>query len=431
MRRTRRTRAGSVAGLIVAVILGVALHDGAGRATQAADLTLTLNYGVLAGLTGDSAASGQLWNESTRIAILHLNRTLSEMGLGDSIKAVLADSQDSQGKPADGIEAARKLVDIAKVQVVMGDIFSSVTAAVATSVTVPARVIQFTGGTNASLTQLNPAGGPTFLWQPPGADDLQGQVLAQVIGEGLGPKAKISIGARNDTYGAGLAEQFRQAWTAKGGEVLKSVIYNHQQPTLDTEAQQLVQGNPDGWLLIDFCPTFAKLLGPLQRTGQWDPARSFGSDALRNCTAAGYKNVPGMRATGANVSSGTSLPAYEKLYRANAKSGLDYQAWTAEAFDSVLIAFLAALAARSPEPTKLSPHIAALTNPPGRILTFEQLDQAIKATLAGEKIQYSGVSGPLNFTARGRAGTAAFDIYQVQPDTTSRAVKTIFFNAPR
>lgn len=428
---TSWTKAGRLAGLIVAATLGMVIHDGAGHATRAADVALTLNYGVLAGLTGDSAASGQLWNESTRIAIVHLNRTLGQMGLGDTLKAVLVDSQDSQGKPAEGIEAARKLVDIAKAHVVMGDIFSSVTAAVATSVTVPGQVIQFTGGTNASLTQLNPPGGPTFLWQPPGADDLQGQVLAQVIGEALGPKARISVGARNDAYGAGLAEQFRRAWTAKGGEILKAVVYNHQQPTLDTEAQQLVQGGPDGWLLVDFCPTFAKLLAPLQRTGQWDPARSFGSDTLRNCTAAGFKNVPGMRATGANVSSGTSLPAYEKLYRANAKPGLDFQAWTAEAFDSVLIAFLAALAARSAEPTKLSPHVAALTNPPGKVFTFEQLDQAIRATLTGEKIQYSGVSGPLNFTARGRAGTAAFDVYQVQPDATSRVVKTIFFNAAR
>jgi branched-chain amino acid transport system substrate-binding protein len=183
---------------------------------------------------------------------------------------VLVDSQDSQGKPADGIEAA-----------------------------------------------------PTFLWQPPGADDLQGQVLAQVIGEALGQKAKINVGARNDAYGAGLADQFRKAWVARGGEVPRAVVYNH---------QQLTQGAPDGWLLIDFCPTFAKLLAPLQRTGQWHPGRSFGSDTLRNCTASGYQNVPGMRADGANRSSGVSLPAYEKLYRANARPGIDFQAWTAEAF---------------------------------------------------------------------------------------------------
>ena len=418
--------------VVIGAALGlVALVAGATGGAGAADPSLALNYGVVAGLTGDSATAGQLWNESTRIAIAYVNRTLGQLSLADRIRVVLVDSQDSQGKPPEGIEAARKLVDIDKVHVVMGDIFSSVTAAVAASVTIPARVVQFTGGTNASLTQLNPANSPTFLWQPPGADDLQGQVLAQVIGEALGPSARVNVAARNDAYGAGLADQFKKAWTARGGEIPKYVVYNHTQPTLDSEAQQLVEGAPDGWLLIDFCPTFAKLLAPLQRTGRWDPSRSFGSDTLRNCSASGYRNVPGMRATGANVSSGTSLPAYEKLYRANAKPGLDFQAWTAEAFDSVLIAFLAALAAKSPDPATFSPHIAALTNPPGKVFAFEQLDQAIRATLAGEKVQYSGVSGPLNFTSRGRAGTAAFDVYQVQPDATSRVVKTIFFNAGR
>ena len=393
----RRCRWGRWGGLVAATSLAFTI--GGGAWAGAAGLSLTLNYGVLAGLS-DSATSGQLGHESTRIAILYVvNRTLGQMGLSDRIRAVLVDSQDSQGKPADGIEAARKLVDIDRVQVVMGDIFSSVTAAVATPVTIPGGVVQFTGGTDASLTQLNPPGGPTFLWQPPGADDLQGQVLAQVIGEALGQKVKINVGARNDAYGAGLADQFRKAWMARGGEVPRAVVYHHQQPTLDTEAQQLTQGAPDGWLLIDFCPTFAKLLAPVQRTGQWDPGRSFGSDTLRNCTASCYQNVPGMRATGANVSSGASLPAYEKLYRANARPGIDFQAWTAEAFDSVVIAFLAAVAVKSPEPAKFSAQIAALTNPPG--------------------------------TGRGRTGTAAFDVYQVQPDATGRVIKTIFFDAAR
>src|SRR5262249_56056445 len=123
---------------------------------KAADIALPLTCGVLGGLTGDSAPSGQLWNESTGIAIGYVNQTLGQMGLGERLKAVLVDSQDSQGKPPEGIEAAKKLVDIQKVHVVMGDIFSSVTAAVATSVTIPGRVIQFTSGTNPPLPDLNP-----------------------------------------------------------------------------------------------------------------------------------------------------------------------------------------------------------------------------------------------------------------------------------
>jgi len=82
----------------------------------------------------------------------------------------------------------------------------------------------------------------------------------------------------------------------------------YQQPTLDTEAQQLAEGDPDSWLFVDFCATFQKLALPLSRTGKWDPARSFGSDTLNDCSHRGAQNWPGMRATRADASSPTGHP---------------------------------------------------------------------------------------------------------------------------
>jgi ABC-type branched-subunit amino acid transport system substrate-binding protein len=74
----------------------------------------------------------------------------------------LADSQDSQGNPQPGVEATQKLVNVDHVQVIVGDFYSSVTSAVATSVTIPNNVLIFTGGTNPALTKLN-AGRPVAL----------------------------------------------------------------------------------------------------------------------------------------------------------------------------------------------------------------------------------------------------------------------------
>jgi ABC-type branched-subunit amino acid transport system substrate-binding protein len=218
---------------------------------------------------------------------------------------------------------------------------------------------------------------------------------------------------------------FEEAWTKGGGTIPKMVVYNHQQPTLDTEAQQLAEGDPDGWLFVDFCATFQKLALPLSRTGKWDPARSFGSDTLNDCSHRGAQNWPGMRATRADASAGESFPAFKALYEQKAKDGTAFESFTAEAFDSVFVAFLAALKAGSAEPTAIAGEIVAVTTDPGEPYTFEQLDEAIQAILDGQDIHFIGATGPLNFDDSGRVNALAYEIWQHQEDGSSEVVNLV------
>jgi branched-chain amino acid transport system substrate-binding protein len=401
-----------------------------GQAIPPPSFNLDLKYGVLVGLTGDAATGGQAWNQAVRVAVDYVNKTLTDAGIAGQLKVQLIDSQDSEGNPQRGVEAAKKLVTIDKANIVVGDLFSSVTSAVAPSVVIPNKILQFTGGTNPALTKLN-GSGPTYLWQPVAADDLQGKVLAQIMAAALGNTATVNVGIRNDAYGTGLGEVFQQAWTAQGGKVGKFVTYNPTQPTFDSEAQQLIDGNPDGWLFVDFCTTWAKLVGPLQRSGKWDGARTFGGDALTNCGGAGgvpEAAIPGMRTVQANASSGSSFASYQQLFQSSAQANVTFSAFTAEAFDSVFIAFLAAVAAQSSEPDRISEQIVNVTNPPGTDLTYLQLDQAIRALLAGERIHFNGASGPLNFDKGGRVTATAYDIWQVAQDGSASITQTIPFN---
>jgi branched-chain amino acid transport system substrate-binding protein len=391
---------------------------------EAADTpSFTLKYGILAGLTGDPASSGQAWNEAAKLGIEEVAAAVERVGL-DGIEVVLTDSQDSQGTPQPGVEGAQKLVQIDDVDVIIGDFYSSVTSAVVTSVTMPNQVLVFTGGTSPALSKLNTSQ-PALLWQPVPADDVQGQVLAQIIAAELGANAKINVAARNDAYGTALSAVFEEAWTKGGGTIPKMVVYNHQQPTLDTEAQQLAEGDPDGWLFVDFCATFQKLALPLSRTGKWDPARSFGSDTLNDCSHRGAQNWPGMRATRADASAGESFPAFKALYEQKAKDGTAFESFTAEAFDSVFVAFLAALKAGSAEPTAIAGEIVAVTTDPGEPYTFEQLDEAIQAILDGQDIHFIGATGPLNFDDSGRVNALAYEIWQHQEDGSSEVVNLV------
>lgn len=391
------------------------------------DLSLTLKYGVLVGLTGDAATGGQAWNHAVVVGIDYLNEKLAAAGLNDRLKAELTDSQDSEGNAQRGVEAATKLVTVDQVDVVIGDLFSSVTSAAAQAVIIPNNVLVFTGGTNPALTELN-GDGPTLLWQPVAADDLQGRVLAKLMGDALGADATVNVSVRNDAYGTGLGEVFRAAWEEGGGTIGEFVAINPDQPTYDTEAQTLVNGDPAGWLIIDFCPDFAKLVGPLQRTGKWDPARTFGGDTMIDCgVEVAEAGIPGMRAVQANASSGSSFKDYQELFESKGDANVTFQAFTAEAFDSVFIAFLAAVAARSDDPVTISEQVAAVTNPPGEAYTFLDIDKAVQALLDGEEIHFNGATGPLLFTDRGRVTATAYDIWQIGDDGRGQVQETIAF----
>src|SRR5262245_35103535 len=192
--------------------VGALLIAGAPASGQSGRPAFTLKYGILSGLTGDPAISGQAWNQAAKIGIDYIDETLKKLNLPD-VKVELSDSQDNQGNPQAGVEAAQKLVNINKVHVIIGDPWSGVTSAVARAVAIPNRVLMFTGGTSPALTKLNTES-PAFIWQPVASDDIQGRVLAALMADAFGKTAKVNVAARNDAYGTNLSAVFKDAWTA-------------------------------------------------------------------------------------------------------------------------------------------------------------------------------------------------------------------------
>src|SRR5258708_38762312 len=134
-----------------------------------------------------------------------------------------------------------------------------------------------------------------------------------------------------------------------------------------------------------------------------------------------------MRATQANRSSGACLTAFKALFEKEAQQGVNFQSFVAEAFDSAFIVFFAALEAKSNDPTEIAKHVVSVTNDPGDKYTFEQLDDAIKAVMAGKKIHFVGATGDLNFSANGRVNALAYDVWQHQPDRKAKVIKTIVY----
>ena len=113
-------------------------------------------------------------------------------------------------------------------------------------------------------------------------DSLQARALAAAVEDKLGGASGklLSIAYRNEPYGEGLSKDLSAAWQAKGGKIQGPVVFDPTQATFNSEAQQIVDNNPDAYVVIDYPDTFAKLGAALVRTGKFDASKLVVPDAL-------------------------------------------------------------------------------------------------------------------------------------------------------
>ena len=366
-----------------------------------------LKLGNVMSFTGDLAPYGPPIDLGARIAADIVNESLERVGV-TGVTAEIVASEDDQTDSAPGVEAATKLVQSDGVQVIIGALASTVSLAIAESVAVPNQIVLISpASTSALLTGLEDDG---FVWRTPTPDTIQAQLLVKLMGEAFGPDATINVGARNDAYGAGLAEAFGALWQEGGGTIGKTILWNPDAPTFDTEAQDLASESPDGWLIVDFPETYAKFGPALVRTGEWDITRTFTTDGLalaaKDVKKLGKELTEGMRGTRPNpgVTPAPAADAFDAEYLERDTEGIGRGTFDAQAFDAVMIAFLAALQAGSSDPAAIRDNLQAVSGPPGTQYTFEELDDAINAILAGEDIDYEGASGSVNLDENGDPG---------------------------
>src|SRR5207248_11754338 len=138
-----------------------------------------------------------------------------------------------------------------------------------------------------------------YLWRVYPSDTLQGKVLAQAAVDAFGKGATLNVGARNDAFGTALKALFVDEYKALGGKVGVNISWNPDQANFDSEAQQLVAGNPAGWIIIDFPETFQKFASSLVRSGKWSASKTLMTEALRNASVLDGIGSPvaGLRGT--------------------------------------------------------------------------------------------------------------------------------------
>jgi branched-chain amino acid transport system substrate-binding protein len=357
-----------------------------------------LTVGNLVPLTGDLAPYGAAGEKAGDLAGQEIDAAIKEAGVDQTVDVVAEDgASDDQG----GVQAARKLIADGAT-CISGDYASTATVAVARSVTVPEGVLLISPASTAdALSDLDDDG--LFARTAP-PDGLQGKALADRMEQelnGLNGKT-INIGARNDLYGTGFADSLEVELEDRGATVGEKVIYDPEQPSYNSEAEQITSGNPDNFVIIDFPETFAKLGPALVRTGKWKASDTFITDGLSSTDLVkevGGEATEGMLGTAPGAFSGKAPDAFDKLYKG--APGPPRNLFDSTTFDDVILCYLAAVAAGSTDGAEMADVIVDVTGPPGPKYTYEQLPQAIEALENGEDIDYEGASGPIDWDENG------------------------------
>ncbi|MEW6088772.1 MAG: ABC transporter substrate-binding protein [bacterium] len=367
----------------------------------------SIKIGVLLAHTGDLGTYGKVMKNGTILA----SEMINESG-GVLKKKIELIHRDSQTDPTMAVDAAQKLIDIDKVAAIVGAISSGETIPITTSVAADKKVIVISpSSTSPEITNLNDN---DFLFRTVPSDALQCEVLASTAKE-QGFK-KISIIYVNNSYGEGLAETMKQAFSVMGGKVLESVAFNPSQPTYRSEIQKTVKNEPDALLLIAYPENGVKVLREAIEFGFINKfLLTDGMKADEVVKNVGGKYLAGTYGTApAPVESNLSKKfkeAYQKRF-----GEMPPKPYIDTSFDAVIVTALAIAKGGSADGAVIRDNLRKIANPPGEKVNFLDLKKALQLIEEGKKIDYEGVSGSLNFDKNGDITGGSYGIWKIEND---------------
>src|SRR5687768_14302047 len=287
--------------------------DGGG---EGGETTLDLTIGDSLPLTGGLSDFGPPGEKASDIAIDEINSAIEEAGVDHTVSIVREDNGGGDDQQA-AVSSVEKIVADGA-SCVAGAWASADTIPISESVAIPDEVVLISpASTSDEITALDDPDGFINRTVPP--DSFQGPTLANFMDQQLGgAEGKVvNVGARNDAYGTGLVDTFSAAWEGLGGTIGEEVVYDPELPNYDSEAEQIVSGEPDATVIFDFPETYNKVGPALVRAG-FDPTTTFFTDGLASSdlpSTAGEEATEGMRGTAPGApDEGEAATAFDELY---------------------------------------------------------------------------------------------------------------------
>ncbi len=267
--------------VILSIVALVACQPGGGGGGP-------LKIAILAPLSGDVATFGESTRDGALLAIEEWNAKGGV--LGRQIETVVEDSQCS-AEPA--VSAANKVINQDQVKFIIGEVCSSASIPVSEVVMAKGDVLQISPtSTNPQVTVDENGNVKSMVFRACFIDPFQGTVAAKFALEELGAQTAAVFLDQGNDYVRGLAEFFRDAFEAGGGQVVVWETYTGEDQDFSAILTKVKDANPDILYLPDYYSTVNVIASQAREMGitavmmggdGWDS-----SDLDREATDGGY-----------------------------------------------------------------------------------------------------------------------------------------------
>ncbi len=207
-----------------------------------------IKIGVLITYTGALGPIGEGMANGAMLAAQEINKK----GINGSNVTLII--EDTGTNPAKAAEAAKKLIDVDKVQVIIGAVSSSETLAVAPYAEKSRVVMISPSSTNLKVTDAG-----EYIFRVVASDLLQGEAIAKLAAAKNYTKAATLV--ENNDYGIGMEDVFKKNFNG----TVTSVRYETGKGDYRTELDSIKKANPDVVIYVGY-PQDASVI--LQQAGQ-------------------------------------------------------------------------------------------------------------------------------------------------------------------
>jgi branched-chain amino acid transport system substrate-binding protein len=213
-----------------AAIIIFCLFVGIGMAS-AAD---TFKIGGLVPITGTQAVMAEDLTTGFKLAEEDVNAAGGVLGM--PVKVII---EDTETRPAPGMDAARKLIDVDKVGVIAGGFSSGVSLPIAKLCQSKGLVFIAGAPTSPLFEEVG-----DFVFMTDVLDKFKGKVIAE-LAIGDSGKKKFGLMFMNNAFGMALREETIKNLKAMGAEITTDVVYELNKVDYKAELQRLFAKKPE------------------------------------------------------------------------------------------------------------------------------------------------------------------------------------------
>lgn len=300
-------------------------------------------------------------------------------------------AEDTQTSPEQAVLAAKKLIEVNKVQAIFGTWASGVSLAVLPLTTAAGIPLMHCSGAPALSTERKNDLG----WRYQATNTRFGKAFAK-IAEQRGYKRPATM-AFNNASGIGNTQGFTDAWKAAGKSVVANVVYEPKRPSYRSELQQVLSANPDVIVMGSYLPDTTIILKEWYESGQpcnWIiPGWAANSQLVQALGAEVTEGVISVDSIANETAA--SFADFGKRYEKATGHDANSNIYAAMTYDMVIVWALAMEAAGpGASVAAINAKIREIANPDGtKVYSFAEG----KAALKSGKINYEGASSRLDF----------------------------------